>query len=164
MSESRDQPTPNVRAGQSNPGDERPPYTTLVIDDEDDVRELLEYLLEQEKFRVRTAADGEEGLERLQREDDETDLVLLDISMPGMGGFETLKRIQNLEDPPLTVILSSTGTEDHQVRAFENGAVDYVTKPFSPVVLVARLNRHLEREADREPTAMPGPWISATEK
>jgi DNA-binding response OmpR family regulator len=141
-----------------------PTCQTLIIDDEEDVRALLEYMLEQQKFRVRTVEDGERGLEILRRQDDETDVVVLDISMPGRGGFETLEKMQNLEDPPLTMILSSTSTEEYQVRAFENGAVDYITKPFSPAVLVARMKRHLEREMEGEPEPMPDPWVSALDK
>lgn len=164
MSENSTHSGSGTRPRRSNTAGDSPTYHTLIIDDEEDVRELLEYMLEQQKFTVRTVEEGEKGLEILRREDDETDVVLLDISMPGMGGFETLEEMQNLEDPPLTIILSSTSTEDYQVRAFEHGAVDYITKPFSPAVLVARLKRHLEREREGEPEPMPDPWVSAEEK
>lgn len=140
-----------------------PPYNTLIIDDEEDLRDLLEHMLEGDAFTIETASSGREGLAVLESNEDETDLVILDLSMPDIGGFETLNEIRSLGNPPLTVILSSTDSEEYQIRAFESGAVDYVTKPFNPVVLIARLKRHLRREPDRKYDPLSSPWVSGRE-
>lgn len=138
------------------------PYDVLIIDDETDVRQLLEHLLDEDAFSVETAGGGAEGLEYIRESSTDVDIVLLDIAMPEMDGFEVLQRIQDLQDPPLSVVLSSRDDEEAKVRAFELGAVDYVTKPFSTAVLVARLVRHLER-ADETLDSFSEPWVSATE-
>lgn len=137
-------------------------YRVLIIDDESDVRRLLEHLLDSDAFEPETAANGREGLEYLRDESQNLDMVLLDISMPNMDGFEVLQQIQDIEDAPLTLVLSSQDRDEAKIRAFELGAVDYVTKPFSSAVLVARIKRHLARSEDgRDP--FRGPWVRATE-
>lgn len=139
-----------------------PPYSVLVVDDETGVRKWLKYLLEQETFDVETVPTGGDAVERLESGNRTVDLVVLDIGMPGMSGFEALRAIRRLGDSPLVVVLSAHDGEEYQVRAFENGAVDYVTKPFSSAVLIARLKRHLEREFG-ESGGLPEPWISGEE-
>lgn len=138
------------------------PSTVLIIDDESEVRQLLEHLLDRDAFEPETVEGGEEALEYLDNASENPDVVLLDISMPDMDGFEVLQQIQEMDDPPMTLVLSSQDGEAAKLRAFELGAVDYITKPFSTAVLVSRLNRHLERErTDCDP--FRGPWVPATE-
>lgn len=147
----------------NTPRDDRE-YEVLIIDDESDVRQLLSHLLDRDAFAVETVESGQEGLDYLRDPENGTDVVILDISMPKMDGFETLKRIQEMENPPLTMVLSSRDNEDDQIRAFNLGAIDYVTKPFSSAVIVARLQRHIEREEKEEPfSSFPSPWTSAKE-
>lgn len=138
------------------------PSTVLVIDDESEVRQLLEHLLDRDTFEPKAVEGGQEALEYLETASENPDVVLLDISMPDMDGFEVLQQTQEMDDPPMTLVLSSQDSEGAKVRAFELGAVDYITKPFSTSVLVSRLTRHLERErTDCDPFG--GPWIPATE-
>lgn len=141
---------------------EQRPYRVLVIDDESDVRQLLGHLLDREAFEPETAASGQEGLDRLRENPGGFDVVLLDISMPNLDGFEVLQQIQDLEDAPMTLVLSSRDRDEAKIQAFELGAVDYVTKPFSTAVLVARLKRHLDRKTDG-PESFHSPWVSALE-
>lgn len=138
------------------------PYRVLIIDDESDVRQLLEHLLDRDTFLPVTAASGREGLTYLRGESQNPDIVMLDISMPNMDGFEVLQQIQDMDDAPLTIVLSSQNRDEAKIRAFELGAVDYVTKPFSTAVLVARLKRHLKR-AENSCDPFQGPWVRATE-
>ena len=121
-------------------------YRVLVVDDQTSIRDLLEHRLETEGFDVETVPDGQAALEKLSGADGQFDAVVLDVSMPNMDGFETLRRIQRLDRPPLVVMVSGRTSEREQIRAFELGVVDYVTKPFKPRVLVARLRSHLDRE------------------
>ncbi|WP_161945902.1 response regulator transcription factor [Halalkaliarchaeum desulfuricum] len=120
-------------------------YRLLVVDDQTAIRDLLEHRLETEGFDVETVSDGRSALDQLREEGTAFDAVVLDVSMPNMDGFETLRRIQNLDRPPLTMMVSGRKSEREQIRAFELGAVDYVTKPFKPRVLVVRLESHLDR-------------------
>lgn len=124
-------------------------YRVLVVDDQTSIRDLLEHRLETEGFDVEAVSDGRGALEVLAGEERRFDAVVLDVSMPNMDGFETLRRIQRLERPPLVVMASGRTSEREQIRAFELGVVDYVTKPFKPRVLVARLRSHLDRERRR---------------
>ena len=130
-----------------------PGYRVLVVDDQTAIRDLLEHRLETEGFDVETVSDGRVALERLRESGVAFDAVVLDVSMPKMDGFETLRRIQELDRPPLAMMVSGRKSEREQIRAFELGAVDYVTKPFKPRVLVVRLERHLERNRVNAPAS-----------
>ncbi len=124
----------------------------LVVDDYPANRELLKKRLEREGHSVAEAADGEKAMELLKNEP--YDLVLLDILMPKMNGYEVLEAMQN--DPELRVIpviiISAVENIDSIVQCIEMGAYDYLTKPFNPVFLKARVNACLEKKAlhDRE--------------
>jgi DNA-binding response OmpR family regulator len=147
-----------MNATRSRPGG---PASVLVIDDESEVRLLLEHLLDGDEFEPTTAESGREALDYLADAEERPDIVLLDIAMPDMDGFEVLRRIRAIGDAPEVVVLSAQDREEAKLRAFELGAVDYVTKPFSTAVLEARLKRHLER-ARAECDPFPGPWVRAT--
>jgi two-component system phosphate regulon response regulator PhoB len=124
----------------------------LVIEDEEDILALLQYNLAREGYLVSSAASGEAGLQAARAE--RPDLVLLDLMLPGMDGLEVCRRLrldeQTREVP--VVMLTAKGEEADVVAGLELGADDYVTKPFSPRVLVSRLRAVLRR---RQRTAEP---------
>jgi DNA-binding response OmpR family regulator len=109
--------------------------SVLVVDDDADVRMLLRELLSRAGYAVSEAPDGRAALRVLYEE--RPDLVVLDVSMPGLDGWGTLERIRELSDVPV-VMLSALGAELEKVRALRGGADDYVTKPFGRQELLAR--------------------------
>lgn len=119
--------------------------TVLLADDASEVRQLLEAKFRQAGYAVTAVEDGAECLAVLA---DETasfpDAVVLDVMMPNVDGFRALTEIRETYGSSLPVLmLTSRGQEQDTVRALDAGATDYVTKPFSPKELVARLERHL---------------------
>ena len=122
--------------------------TLLVIEDDPDIVELLRYNLEREGFRVLVATDGERGLADATRH--QPDLVLLDLMLPGLDGLEVCRRLRaQAETRGIPVlVLTAKGEETDVVIGLEMGADDYLTKPFSPRELVARV-RALLRRAQR---------------
>ncbi len=125
----------------------------LVVEDEDDIRELLRYNLAREGYRVATAASGEEALKIAK--DSLPDLVLLDLMLPGVDGLEVCRAIKQ---DPLTrklpiVMLTAKGEEADIVAGLELGADDYVTKPFGLRVLLARVRVVLRRSQAAPPAA-----------
>jgi DNA-binding response OmpR family regulator len=120
--------------------------TILVVDDEPRVSQFISMNLGLEGFRVVTAADGYEALTRIVK--DQPDLVLLDITLPDMDGFQTLKKIR--ESNPIPVIfLTVRGEEFDRVHGLDLGADDYMTKPFSPRELISRIRAVLRRTEAR---------------
>ncbi|HEQ98125.1 MAG TPA: response regulator transcription factor [candidate division Zixibacteria bacterium] len=116
-----------------------------VVEDEEDILELIKYNLSREGYQVTTSASGEDAIEAVKS--DPPDLILLDLMLPGADGFEVCRRIHN--DPasqgiPI-VMLTAKGEEADIVTGLELGADDYITKPFSPRVLVARIRAVLRR-------------------
>jgi DNA-binding response OmpR family regulator len=118
------------------------PTQVLVVDDEPMVREVLARYLRREGFDVAVAADGEEALARLQSED--PDLVLLDLMLPRVDGYEVLRQLRARADTPV-IMITARGGETDRVVGLEIGADDYVTKPFSPREVVARVRAVLRR-------------------
>lgn len=119
----------------------------IVIEDELDIQEIIEFNLQREGFAVATANHGEAGLEKVRREG--TDLVLLDLMLPGLDGLEvcrTLKMDPVTRQIPI-IIVSAKGEETDIVLGLEMGADDYVTKPFKPRELTARVRAVLRRGA-----------------
>jgi len=122
--------------------------TALVIDDERQIRRLLRVCLEGNGYRVLEAATGQEGL--LQAAQHPPEVVLLDLGLPDMDGVSVLKRLREWSRVPV-VVLSVRDREEDKVAALDNGADDYVTKPFSTGELLARLRvalRHAAPGAD----------------
>ena len=119
----------------------------LVVDDDDDIRLLLEELLRGAGYGVATATDGRDALRTFHASP--TDLVVLDLSMPELDGFETLERLRDLSDVPV-ILLTARGGEIDKVRGFRAGADDYVVKPFGRQELLARIEALLRRAP--EPT------------
>lgn len=119
----------------------------LVIDDEEDILELLKYNLSREGYKVSCAASGEETLKAVRSRI--PDLILLDLMLPGIDGLDVARQLKNdakTKDVPI-VILTAKGEEADIVTGLELGADDYVTKPFSPRVLLARVRAVLRRKA-----------------
>jgi two-component system, OmpR family, alkaline phosphatase synthesis response regulator PhoP len=119
--------------------------TVMVIEDEQEIRELIRYNLERAGFRVQAMSDGEEGLRRLFAS--RPDALVLDLMLPGRSGLEVLRELREeptTRDLPV-VVLTARSAEMDKLLGFEQGADDYVTKPFSPRELVARLKALLRR-------------------
>ena len=125
----------------------------LIIEDEEDIRELVRYNLEREKFKVDEAASGEEGLKVAARK--RPDLILLDLMLPGKDGMQVcreLKQSDDTRDIPV-VMMTAKGEESDIVAGLELGAEDYVVKPFSPKVLIARIKAVLRRKLVEPPVS-----------
>jgi DNA-binding response OmpR family regulator len=121
----------------------------LVVDDEPDVREMLNLLLERAGHTVILASDGHQAIELT--EEKRPDVVLLDVSMPLVDGWQTLERIRAFSTVPV-LMLTARGTEMDKVRGLKGGADDYVTKPFGRQELLARIEALRRRvSTDEEP-------------
>ena len=125
----------------------------LIVEDEADIRELIEYKLGQEGYRVLVAADGDEGLELVRQA--APDLLLLDLMLPGLDGLEICRRLRK---DPLTeklpiIMVTARGEESDIVTGLELGADDYIVKPFSPRELLARVRAVLRRRRGEGETA-----------
>jgi two-component system response regulator CpxR len=116
--------------------------SVLVIDDDRELAELLAQSLRQEGFTLQAVHTCEEGIQRVDK--DPPDLVLLDVTMPGMNGFEALRRIRRQSDVPV-IMLTARGDEVDRIVGLEIGADDYLAKPFSVRELAARMQAILRR-------------------
>lgn len=119
----------------------------LIVDDEQPIRTLLDYNLKQSNYETIMAADGEEAV--LKVESENPDLILLDLMLPKMDGIEVCKflRQRNINIP--IIMLTAKGEEPDKVLGLEIGADDYMTKPFSPREVIARVKAVLRRSGDR---------------
>jgi len=118
----------------------------LIVEDEEEIAQLVSYNLIKAGFHVTCAESGEDGLEYVQSED--IDCILLDLMLPGMSGMEVcniLKTNEKFSTIPI-IMLTAKGEEDDIIAGFEYGADDYVPKPFSPKVLIARIKAVLRRK------------------
>ena len=118
----------------------------LIADDESRLRKLVRDYLTRENYDVIEAADGEEALELFYREP-KIDLIILDIMMPKHNGYEVCKEIRQTSKVPI-LMLTAKGEEADVLQGFDIGADEYITKPFSPRILVARINAVLRRTSD----------------
>ena len=114
----------------------------LVVDDEPQIRRVMRVALSGASYMVADARSGEEALEKLREE--KVDLVLLDVNLPGIGGLETCRAIRERSDVPVIMLTVRNSSRD-TVAALDAGADDYVTKPFSMEVLLARIRATLRR-------------------
>jgi len=125
----------------------------LVVEDEEPIREMIRYALERAGYAVHDAESGEEALAAVRRE--RPDLVVLDLMLPGIDGLEVCRRIRmdrESAELPL-IILTARDGENDVVAGLENGADDYLTKPFSPSILAARVRAVLRRRDAGKPAA-----------
>jgi phosphate regulon transcriptional regulator PhoB len=132
------------------------PQKILVVEDEPDIRKLVQYNLTQERFNVLEAEDGEQALKLLQRE--KPSLVILDLMLPGLSGMELCKLLRQRSDTaklPILMLTAKAGEAD-RIVGLEMGADDYLAKPFSPREMVARVRAILRRsEAKPDTEAAP---------
>ncbi len=120
----------------------------LVIEDEERIRQFLKRGLTYENYVVETAIDGKDGLEKAR--DTPPDLVLLDIMLPGMDGFEVCRRLRAASDVPILMLTAKEAIED-RVAGLDAGADDYLVKPFSFDELLARVRALLRRAQPSQP-------------
>ena len=118
----------------------------LVVDDEARMRKLVRDFLVRNDYTVVEAGDGEEALDVFYSDIDIA-LIILDVMMPKMDGYETLKRIRKDSKVPV-IMLTAKGEEDDELRGFELGVDEYISKPFSPKILVARVEAILRRSGN----------------
>ena len=126
----------------------------LIVDDEKNIRDIIIYNLKKEGYQILQAADGEEGV-RLAMEE-EPDLILLDIMMPKMDGYDACKKIRETNNTPI-IMLTARAEEVDKVLGLEFGADDYVTKPFGVRELMARVKANLRKAAFRAEPAADAP-------
>ena len=118
----------------------------LVVEDEQDIRNLLVFNLEKNDFNVQAADNGEKALSLIRSNN--FDLILLDLMIPGISGFDLTRILKNDDETsevPI-IMLTAKGEEDDIVKGLEIGAQDYITKPFSPKVVIARINKVIQNK------------------
>lgn len=116
----------------------------LIADDDAVFRELLHDILEQQHYKVIEAGDGQQALDLFFSAADPIDLVILDVMMPHVDGWEALESIREYSDVPV-LMLTALGDETHEIKGLQAGADDYITKPFSYDVLLARVGTLLRK-------------------
>ena len=114
----------------------------LIVEDEESIAELEKDYLELSGFEVEIANDGKEGLERALGE--EFNLIILDLMLPGIDGFEICRKVREVKNTPI-IMVSAKKEDIDKIRGLGLGADDYITKPFSPSEMVARVKAHLAR-------------------
>ena len=117
-------------------------YHVLVVEDDEQIRDGIEIYLKSQGYEVSKAADGIEGLEKLKEK--EVHLAIIDVMMPRMDGIHMVMRLRKEYDFPV-IMLSAKSEEVDKIMGLNMGADDYVTKPFQPLELLARVNSHLRR-------------------
>ena len=122
----------------------------LIVEDDDHIRTALRLMFEGEDFVVDDAATGEVGVALFQRMS--SDAAIVDVMLPGMTGFQTCEALRALSDLPIVIVSARDDTAD-VVLGLESGADDYVTKPFVPEELLARVRAHLRRRPDKSANA-----------
>lgn len=132
----------------------------LMIEDNESVCEMMSMFFEKEEFDATFHHDGAEGFEAYQVSPNEWDLVILDLNLPTMDGMQICRKIRDISDETPIIMLTAQDTESDQVIGLEMGADDYVTKPFSPLTLLARM-KALHRRAKLSPSETEEPEDSA---
>lgn len=117
-------------------------YKILIADDEPEIRDLLRLYLEKDGYDIIEAADGMEAMTAVNEE--QIDLVILDIMMPGMDGYRILRNIREKNNIPVIILSAKSGDSD-KILGLDMGADDYITKPFTPLEAVARVNSNIRR-------------------
>ncbi len=123
-------------------------YRMLIADDEQDICTLIRRYAQRDGFEVVTVGDGSEAVELCKKED--FDIIVMDIMMPDTDGFTACRMIKKIKDIPI-LMLSARGTEYDKLFGFEVGVDDYVTKPFSPKELMARIKVIINRHSNAKP-------------
>lgn len=118
--------------------------TILIADDEERIRKIVGDFLKKEGYNVLEAENGDITYEIFNRDKSRIDLIILDIMMPGLNGWEVCRKIRESSNIPV-IMLSARSEEFDELTGYESGADDYVTKPFSPIILVKRVEALLRR-------------------
>ncbi|NWK72592.1 response regulator transcription factor [Bacillus paramycoides] len=121
-------------------------YRILVIEDDQEIQELIKQFLMTQNYIVETASDGLEGMKQFNKQ--QFDLILLDVMMPNLDGFEVAKMIRTHSKVPI-IMLTALEEEQDQIKGFDLGIDDYITKPFSFHVLIRRVEAVLKRSYDQ---------------
>ena len=124
--------------------------TVLIVEDEKNIVDILRFNLERKGYRILEAYDGEEGLRRARTE--KPDLILLDIMLPKMIGFDVCEALRRDGDNVPILLLTAREEEDDKVRGLETGADDYITKPFSMREVIARVEANIRRTSMAAPS------------
>lgn len=123
--------------------------TVLVVDDESRMRKLVKDFLAQKQYKVLEAADGEEALTVFEENQNKINLILLDVMMPKLDGWSVLRQIRQKSKVPI-IMLTARGEEQDELFGFELGVDEYISKPFSPKILVARVEAILNRTMEKK--------------
>ena len=123
--------------------------TVLIVDDEERMRKLIKDFLIKKNYSIIEAKDGEDAVEKFNENKEKIDLVLLDIMMPKQDGWSVLRKIRQESKVPV-VMLTARGEEQDDLFGFELGVDEYISKPFSPKILVARVEALLKRTKNEE--------------
>ncbi|AJS60628.1 response regulator transcription factor [Paenibacillus sp. IHBB 10380] len=121
-------------------------YHILVVEDDEEIQELIKQFLMTQQYSVEVASDGLEGMKQFNKQS--FDLILLDVMMPNLDGFEVAKMIRNESNVPI-IMLTALEEEQEQMKGFDIGIDDYITKPFSFHVLIRRVKAVLRRSNDQ---------------
>ena len=117
-------------------------YRVLIADDENEIRQLLHLYLEKDGYEVVEAADGIKALEILGNS--KVDMVLLDVMMPGLSGYQVIQKIRKESNIPV-IMISAKGQDEEKILGLDLGADDYIAKPFNPLEAMARINSNIRR-------------------
>ena len=118
--------------------------TVLVVDDESRMRKLIKDFLKQKNYNILEAEDGEKAIQIFEQEKDKIKLILLDVMMPKLDGWSVLRQIRQESKVPI-IMLTARGEEQDELFGFELGVDEYISKPFSPKILVARVEAIIKR-------------------
>lgn len=118
--------------------------TILIVDDESRMRKLIKDFLMKKEFKILEAVDGEDALRVFEENKEKINLILLDVMMPKLDGWSVLRQIRQVSNVPI-IMLTARGEEQDELFGFELGVDEYISKPFSPKILVARVEALLKR-------------------
>ena len=121
----------------------------LIVDDESRIRKLIKDFIEQEEYSVLEAADGEEAVEQFESNINKVKLVILDVMMPKQDGWSALRQIRQISNVPV-IMLTARSEEQDELFVYELGVDEYVSKPFSPKILIAKIKAILQRTSPKE--------------
>lgn len=121
----------------------------LIVDDESRIRKLIKDFIEQEEYSVIEAADGEEAVEQFEANINKIKLVILDVMMPKQDGWSALRQIRQISNVPV-IMLTARSEEQDELFGYELGVDEYVSKPFSPKILIAKIKAILQRTSHKE--------------
>ena len=121
----------------------------LIVDDESRIRKLIKDFIEQEEYSVLEAADGEEAVEQFESNINKVKLVILDVMMPKQDGWSALRQIRQISNVPV-IMLTARSEEQDELFVYELGVDEYVSNPFSPKILIAKIKAILQRTSPKE--------------